>query len=76
MNRKDEFIVVRRAANEMEAQVLKSLMESYGIPCFLKPNVALPRPYSPVLNIGEIEVMVPASLGEKAKKLIQGDADV
>ena len=59
----------------MEAQVIRSLLESYEIPCLLKPLTKLPSPYSPVFHLGGVEVLVPKSVAEEAKKLIRGEED-
>jgi hypothetical protein len=64
---------VYEAAGEMEAQVIKSLLESYGIPCLLEPHTAIPSPYSPVMNMGEIKVLVHGSMADRARKLIEGE---
>ena len=76
MNKKDKLVEVYKAAGEIEAQVIKGLLESFGVPCLLKPNVALPSPYSPVMNIGEIKVFVWDTDAGKARELIKDDTDV
>ena len=76
MNKGKELVTVFKATNEMEAQVIKGMLESFGIPCLLKPKTALPSAYSPVMNIGEIEVIVWDSMAEEAKNLIVGNDDV
>lgn len=74
---KDEKMVeVYRAASEMEGQVIKGLLESYDIPCLLQPDFALPRPYSPVMNIGEVGVLVWDTTADRARELIRGEDDV
>ena len=40
MHKNEKMVEVYKAPNEMEAQVIKGLLESYGIPCFLKSNAA------------------------------------
>ena len=76
MNKREKLVEVYKAANEMEAQVIKSLLESYEIPCLLKSHMALPSPYSPVMNIGEVKVMVWDSMVDRAKNLIKSDNNV
>ena len=76
MSKKEELVEVYKAANEMEAQVIKSLLESYEIPCLLKSHMALPSPYSPVMNIGEVKVMVWDSMADKARGIIVSDNNV
>ena len=76
MSKGKDLVTIYEAANEMEAQVIKGLLESFGIPCLLKPHMALPSPYSPVMNIGEIKVLVWDSMAEKAKNLIERNDNV
>ncbi len=66
---------VYRASGEMEAQVIKSLLESYGIPCLLK-SVAAPSVHTfAVDGMGEVKVMVWESMVERANGLIRRDDD-
>ena len=76
MSKDKKMVEVYKAANEMEGQVIKSLLESYNIPCLLQPDFALPRPYSPVMNIGEVGVIVWESMADRARELIRGENDV
>ncbi|MFC2065950.1 putative signal transducing protein [Chloroflexota bacterium] len=76
MNKDRKLVTIYEAANEMEAQVIKGLLESFGVPCLLKPNTALPSPYSPVMNLGVIEIIVWDSMAEEARKLIEGNDNV
>jgi len=72
----EKMVEVYRAASETEAQVIKSLLESYGIPCFLKSNAAPSVHVFAVDGMGEFRVMVWESRSEEAKKLIGGEDDV
>ncbi len=76
MNKGKELVTIFKAANEMEAQVIKGLLESYDIPCLLEPNMALPSAYSPAMNIGVIKVVVWDTMAEEARNLIEGDDNV
>ena len=76
MSKDKKMVEVYKAANEMEGQVIKRLLESYNIPCLLQPDFALPRPYSPVMNIGEVGVIVWESMADRARELIRGENDV
>ncbi len=72
MSKNEKLVRVYRAAGEIEAQVIKSLLASYGIPCLLK-SVAAPSVHMfTVDGMGEIKIMVWESMAEKAKKLIRG----
>jgi len=68
----EKMVEVYKAAGEMEAQVIKSLLESYGIPCLLKSNAARSVHVFAVDGMGEVKVMVWKSMAEEAKRLIEG----
>jgi len=70
-----EMVEVYTATGEIEAQVIKSLLESYGIPCLLKSNAA-PSVHMFVVNgMGEVKIIVWKSMAEKARNLIKGKDD-
>ena len=69
------MVEVYAAAGEMEAQVIKSLLESFGIPCLLKSTVARSVHVFTVNGMGEVKVMVWKSMADKAKSLIQREED-
>jgi hypothetical protein len=74
---KDEKLVeVYKAPNEMEAQVIKSLLESYEIPCFLKSHAAPSVHMFTIDGMGEVRVMVLDSMADRANKLIKRDNHV
>jgi hypothetical protein len=74
---KDEKLVeVYKAANEMEAQVIKGLLESYEVRCFLKSNAAPSVHMFTVDGMGEVRVMVLDSMADRARKLIKSDNHV
>ena len=66
------MVEVYRATGEMEAQVVKGLLESYGIPCLLKSDAARSVHTFVVDGMGEVRVMVWESMAEEAKKLVEG----
>ena len=69
----DELVEVYKAAGEAEAQIIKGLLESYGIPCLLK-SLAAPSVHVFTVNgMGEVKVMVWESMAEKARGLIRGE---
>ncbi|MBI4303848.1 MAG: DUF2007 domain-containing protein [Chloroflexi bacterium] len=64
------MIEVYRAKGELEAHVIKGLLESNGIPCFLKWNTS-PSVFAFVADgLGEVKVMVDEQFAEDAKELI------
>ena len=72
MNKGEKLVEVYQAAGEMEAQVIKGLLESYGIPCFLTSDAAHSVHMFVVDGMGEVKVMVWESMVEKARELIEG----
>ena len=72
MSNSRKMVEVYRAAGEMEAQVIKGLLESYGIPCFLKGDAARTIYGFTVDGLGEVRIMVQESIAEEAKRLIKG----
>lgn len=68
---KEELVEVYRAANEMEALVIKGLLESYDIPCLLKSNAAPSVHIFTVDGLGQVKVMVKACMADEARELIQ-----
>ncbi|MCS7221218.1 MAG: DUF2007 domain-containing protein [Anaerolineae bacterium] len=63
-------IEVYRAANEMEAQVVKGRLESEGIPTFLRREAIGPVFGFSVGALAEVQVLVPAPLAERARELL------
>ena len=76
MSKDEKLVEVYQATGEMEAQVIKGLLESYEIPCFLKSNVAPSVHMFTINGMGEVKVMVLDSDVEKTRQLIKGDSHV
>ena len=72
MSKSEKLVEVYKAAGELEAQVIKGLLECNGIPCLLKSHAAPSVHMFAVDGLGEVKVMVRASMAEKAKELIGG----
>jgi DNA invertase Pin-like site-specific DNA recombinase len=68
----EKMVEVYHAQNGMEAQVIKSLLESFNISCFLKSNAAPSVHVLTMDGMGEVKIMVLESLAEKARELIVG----
>jgi len=69
------MVEVYRAAGEAEAQVIKNLLESYGIPCLLKSEAAPSVHTFAVDGMGEVRIMVWENMAEEAKRLIEEKED-
>jgi hypothetical protein len=66
----EKMVEVYHARNDMEAQVIKGLLESYDIPCFLKTNAAPSVLLFTMDGMSEVRIMVLESLAPKARELI------
>ena len=73
MKNNEKMVEVYDARNEMEAQVIKSLLESYDIPCFFKSNAAPSVHIFTMDGMGEVKVMVMESMAARARELIVSD---
>jgi hypothetical protein len=72
-----KMVEVYLARNEMEAQVIKGLLESFDIPCFMKSNAAPSVHTFTMDGMGEVRIMVLESLAERARELIlSGEQEV
>jgi hypothetical protein len=76
LNKNQKLVEVYKAPNEMEAQIIKGLLESYEIPCFLKSNAAPSVHMFTIDGMGEVRVMVLDGVADRARKLIKGDNHV
>jgi hypothetical protein len=70
LSRDEEWVEVYFARNNMEAQVIKSLLEGFGIPCLFKANAAPSVHIFTMDGMAEVRVMVPAAFAEEARELI------
>ena len=67
------MVEVYRASGDMQAQVIKGLLESYGVLCLLSSDAAHSVHVFTVDGMGEVRVMVWESMSEKARRLIVGE---
>jgi hypothetical protein len=71
-----KLVEVYKARTEMEAQVIRGLLESFGIPSTLKANAA-PSVHMFTFNgMAEVKVMVLDSQADEARELIVSKNDV
>jgi hypothetical protein len=72
----EKLVEVYKAKGEGEAHVIQGKLESNGIPSVLR-SLAAPSIHVFILDgMGEYRVMVPESMVEDAKQVIEGDKDV
>jgi hypothetical protein len=67
----EEFIEIYRARGEIEAQVIRSKLESYGIPSILKSHAAPSAFAFTIDGMGEFKVMVKPEMEDEARRLIE-----
>jgi hypothetical protein len=70
LRKTEKLVEVYHARNEMEAQVIRSLLESFNIPCFFKSNAAPSVHLFTLDGMAEVRVMVMASKADAARELI------
>lgn len=71
LDRESEFKEVYKAWGSTEAEVIKSFLESNGIPCLLKGLVVQSvHPFS-MDGLGEIKILVPEKDHSLAEKLLE-----
>ena len=73
MNNQPKMIEVYKAKGDLEAQVIKGLLESYGIPCLLQSHTASSVHPFAIDGLGEVRIMVPEKAADEAKRLIEAD---
>ena len=67
------LVEVYRATNEMEALIIKGLLETNGIRCILTSHAAHSVHPFTTDGMGEVRVMVLESAAEKARTIIEND---
>ena len=70
MKNREDLVEVYKARTYMEAQVIKSLLESFNIPCIFKSNAAPSVHVLTVDGMSEVRIMVLESNALKARELI------
>jgi len=75
LSKEGKLVEVYKAGNDMEAQVIRGLLESYDIPCFLKSNAAPSVHLFTVDGMAEVKILVLESMADRARELIVSDQD-
>lgn len=68
---KSDFVVVCTVQGELAANVIKSHLESEGIPAFLKGESAGIIYGLTMDGLGQVSILVPRELAEEAKHIIE-----
>ena len=68
---KSEFVVIDTVQGELAAQVIKSHLESEGIPVLLKYESAGIVYGLTIDGLGEVRILVPQEFAKEAKEMIK-----
>jgi len=71
----EKLVDVYRASGELEAHVIKGLLESNGIPCMLRSDAAFSVHAFTVDGMGEVKVVVLESMAEEARRIVADNID-
>lgn len=74
MNPKDRLVKVYTAQGEMDAQVIRGLLEACGIRSLMVGNAALSMQPFVLDGMGKIEIMVDETQADEARKIIESSA--
>jgi len=73
MSKRLDFIVVHIAQGELTANVIKTHLESEGIPVLLEYESA-GRVFGLTIDgLGEVKILVPRELAEEARRIIESN---
>ena len=67
------MIEVYKANGELEAQTIKGMLDSYGIPSILRSNAAGSVHSFIFDGMGTVRIMVPEAYAEEAEKIINSE---
>ena len=76
LSNQQKMIEVYKAKGELEAQVIKGLLESYGIPCLLKSHAASSVHSFVMDGMGEVRILVSEKVADEARRLIEANGNV
>lgn len=73
MNQNSDLVEIYLAKGEAEAQIIKGLLDSYEIPCMLKPMAGFSPSVIVVDGTGQIRLMVRKQDEKDARELLKGE---
>jgi hypothetical protein len=72
--KQSDLVVIETVQGEMTAQIMKTHLESEGIPVLLKSE-SLGTIYGLIADgLGAVKIMVPREFAEEAKQIVRGNA--
>jgi len=72
MAKREKLVEVYRASGELEALVIKGLLESNGIRSILRSDAAFSAHAFTVDGMGEVKIEVLESMADEAREIIGG----
>ena len=75
----EEWVLVDKVQGQLQAEMIKGLLEAQGIMVYLNPQGAARAYAVTVGTLGAVEVLVPSSAAEQARQVLEayyrGDFD-
>jgi hypothetical protein len=75
MDTTNQLITIFKAANQIEAELVKARLDSEDIPALLKYESLGPVYGLTIDGLGQVDVQVPAKYAEEAKQLLNCSVD-
>jgi hypothetical protein len=75
LNRNSELVEIYIARGEAEANIIKGLLDSYGIPSLLKAQASPSVHVFAVDGMGQVAILVRAEDADDARELIKGEQE-
>lgn len=73
MNRSNDLVEVYVAKGEVEAEIIKGLLETYGIPCLFKPYGSFSASVLVMDGTGQIRILVRPEDEKDVNELLKGE---
>jgi hypothetical protein len=67
----EEWILVEKAQGQLQAEILKGLLEAQGILVWLNQEGAAHAYAVEIGTLGTVEILVPTSMVEKAREILE-----
>jgi len=73
LKNREKLVEVYKATNQLEAEVIKGMLESFDIPSVFKANAAPSVHTFTMDGMGEVRILVLESMADRAKELIKNE---
>jgi hypothetical protein len=75
LNRNNELVEVYIARGEAEANIIKGVLDSYGIPSLLKAQASPSVHVFTVDGMGQVAILVRVEDADDARELVKGEQE-